>query len=159
MLYGGESCYCAPEVVPDLPKAGDGLGKTSVTEKVDIWSLGATIWRLLCGTPPVPIVRRHEQNEAQPCPLDLLPLHLQHVSAAGIDFLRLLLLEGPADRPDATHALAHSWFLSAGKEADNAHDLKRSVDHVSGMRGSHIFYEQANTPLSFRSFAQTTQTR
>lgn len=94
--------WAAPEVV-----SGKGYD-----EKADMWSLGATFWALLTGTP---LYRGDRQEIGRKSPegsVDFGRERFTRLSEGAKDFLRSLLVVDPAARKSAQDALRHPWLHS-----------------------------------------------
>jgi len=76
--------------------------RAALDTRSDIFSLGATLWYLLCGQPPF---RRTSAGRPREEVLPLEQLALAHVPDPVISLLRSLLAAEPAGRPSSAHEL------------------------------------------------------
>jgi len=91
----GSHYYAAPEV-------GTGSGYDTA---VDVYSLGVTMYILLCGTPPA--------NEG-PC-VDFSDAYWGSVSESAKNLIRRMLCPDPLKRITAEEALHHDWIVQHSK--------------------------------------------
>ncbi|KAK2764548.1 hypothetical protein FQN54_009243 [Arachnomyces sp. PD_36] len=124
--FCGTLLYCAPEVYPEYDsykkgearkrrRLGDPLPKTSpYDQSVDMWSLGAVLYHILCGK--APYTGRGDDRGAQmlrnimTIELDYSVLRNSGVSESGIDFVSKLLNRDPRERPKERECFAHPWI-------------------------------------------------
>lgn len=105
--------------------APEAYNKREYTNKVDIWSLGVSLYELLDGT--ASIMRRAQRKKKHADPQLEWYQHVwnsvQRKPGPTWAFVRKTLLEAPPDRPSATECLSDPWF----QECDLApqRDLKR----------------------------------
>ncbi|KAJ5273632.1 hypothetical protein N7478_008757 [Penicillium angulare] len=125
--FCGTLLYCAPEVYPDYDtyrlgearkrrRVGDPPPKTSpYSQSVDMWSLGAVLYHVLCGVPPysgraedrgVAMLRSIMTTEA-----DFNVLRQVGVSENGIDFVSKLLNRDPFARLSERECFQHPWIV------------------------------------------------
>ncbi|KAJ6014288.1 hypothetical protein N7540_008879 [Penicillium herquei] len=125
--FCGTLLYCAPEVYPDYDtyrmgearkrrRVGDPPPKTSpYSQAVDMWSLGAVLYHILCGSPPfqgraedrgVAMLRSIMTTEA-----DWNILRKAGISESGIDFVSKLLNRDPFARPTEKECFQHPWIV------------------------------------------------
>ncbi|KAJ5729631.1 uncharacterized protein N7483_004139 [Penicillium malachiteum] len=125
--FCGTLLYCAPEVYPDYEtyrigearkrrRVGDPPPKTSpYSQAVDMWSLGAVLYHILCGLPPfqgraedrgVAMLRSIMTSEA-----DYNILRQAGISECGIDFVSKLLNRDPFARPTEKECFQHPWIV------------------------------------------------
>ncbi|GAX10219.1 hypothetical protein FisN_3Lh416 [Fistulifera solaris] len=93
--------YTAPEL-----QLGCGLYDTSV----DMFSLGVTVYILLCGFPPV-----FEGNDSD-C-VTFPSLYWKNISVEAKDFVRSLLAFEPAYRISAERAMKHPWIRNSDRSS------------------------------------------
>jgi serine/threonine protein kinase len=99
--WPGSLPYSAPELLKCLP----------YTEKVDMWSLGVTMFALLTGGLPFEFEGKEPLDvihEELPYVTDRIRLH---ASDAGRQLLDAMLQESPLARITACQALNHEWFV------------------------------------------------
>jgi serine/threonine protein kinase len=108
----GTPGYIAPELVMNHGAQGsDALDVDHFA--TDIWSLGATTFHILTGTPPFPgyfDIFQYLKTPEVSFPRAKLDQHL--VSRAGHDFVRAMLEPKPEERPDSEAARSHAWILA-----------------------------------------------
>ncbi|KAJ5475156.1 hypothetical protein N7539_008222 [Penicillium diatomitis] len=135
--FCGTLLYCAPEVYPDYEtyrrgefrkrrRLGDPPPKTSpYSQSVDMWSLGAVLYHILCGVPPysgraedrgVAMLRGIMESEAN---FDVL--RREGVSESGVDFVSRLLNRDPFSRPTEKQCFQHPW-ISEVPDVDDYED-------------------------------------
>lgn len=109
-VHRGSVHYAAPEI----------WRKVGYTEKVDIWSLGMTMFVALTASFPFDISDHRTVADAvvQGLPDLMFIPSLAKLSAAGKDLLRSMLQVDPAKRISAEEALLHEWFAPLLPEAD-----------------------------------------
>ncbi|CAI8586697.1 unnamed protein product [Vicia faba] len=108
----GSAYYIAPEVL-----------KRKYGPEVDIWSVGAMLYILLCGVPPFwaetengifnAILRGHVDFSSDPWP---------SVSPAAKDLVRKMLNSDPKQRLTAYEVLNHPWIKEDGEAPDTPLD-------------------------------------
>ncbi|KAL1880843.1 Protein kinase protein rad53 [Paecilomyces lecythidis] len=126
--FCGTLLYCAPEVYPEYDtyrrgevrkrrRVGDPPPKTSpYDQSVDMWSLGAVLYHILCGAPPY--IGRADDRGAQmlrtimTTEADLDLLRREGVSDEGIDFVARLLNRDPQLRPKESECFQHPWIAN-----------------------------------------------
>ncbi|HEX2733127.1 MAG TPA: serine/threonine-protein kinase [Polyangiaceae bacterium] len=102
----GSPSYLAPECWtgdPDL-----------VTHKIDVYSLGAVIFRALCGRPPFVGTPAHLIREVPRAPRPSLVALRPDVPAPVDDWVQAALAAKPADRFDSVRALWTAFRLASG---------------------------------------------
>ena len=126
--FCGTLLYCAPEVYPDYQtyrggelrkrrRAGDPpLKSPPYGQSVDMWSLGAVLFHILCGEPPYMgrgddrgshMLRNIMMTDPN---FDLM--RTTGVSEDGIDFVCRLLNRDPSCRPTEEECLRHPWIAA-----------------------------------------------
>ncbi len=95
--FSGTPEFASPEQL----HAGDSL----LDIRSDIYSLGMTLWYLLCGQTPFP---RRASQEADPGPLPIEQLTTARVSKPTIELLRSMLKPAAKDRPDSAADLLNA---------------------------------------------------
>ncbi|KAH7029485.1 kinase-like domain-containing protein [Microdochium trichocladiopsis] len=99
--------YAAPEVLG----LGDTPENASYTFLVDMWSLGAVLYKLLTSETAfgniVSLLKYAEREIDFPSP----PLNAAKVSELGSDFILALMSPQPPARPPAASAKVHPWFF------------------------------------------------
>ncbi|EED22771.1 protein kinase, putative [Talaromyces stipitatus ATCC 10500] len=126
--FCGTLLYCAPEVYPEYDsyrqgmarkrrRIGDPPPRTSpYDQSVDMWSLGAVLFHLLCGSPP--FTGRGDDRGAQmlrtimTTEADYDLLREEGVSEQAIDFVSRLLRTDPHDRPNERDLFKHQWIVN-----------------------------------------------
>lgn len=145
--FCGTYLYCAPEVYPEYEnyrkgevrkrrRIGDPPLKTSpYGQSVDMWSLAAVLFHILCGIPPFAI---HQEERGiqmlriiMTTDIDFSLLREVDVSEQGIDFLLKLLDRDPRSRPDERQCFKHPWIADV-----------RDVDVYSDADGDDGFYDE-----------------
>ncbi|KKZ67461.1 hypothetical protein EMCG_06837 [[Emmonsia] crescens] len=132
--FCGTLLYCAPEVYPEYDnyrrgearkrrRAADPVPRTSpYDQSVDMWSFGAVIFHILCGTAPyvgrgddrgVTMLRSIMTTDA-----DYNLLRNAGVSENGINFVSKLLNRDPRARPKEPECFQHPWIVSVPDEFD-----------------------------------------
>lgn len=99
----GSTCYIAPEVVKQkyFPKTAD------------IWSVGATIYTLLAGTPPFHAPFQDLTLHRVLSTTLRLPVAItRHTGLAGQHFILSLMRRRSWQRPSAATALQHAWIAA-----------------------------------------------
>ncbi|KAG5296577.1 serine/threonine-protein kinase [Histoplasma ohiense] len=132
--FCGTLLYCAPEVYPEYDnyrrgearkrrRAADPIPKTSpYDQSVDMWSFGAVLFHILCGT--APYIGRGDDRGATmlrsimttDADYDLLRKH--GVSENGINFVSKLLNRDPRARPKEPECFQHPWIANVEDEFD-----------------------------------------
>ncbi|KAJ9252151.1 hypothetical protein DTO207G8_4984 [Paecilomyces variotii] len=126
--FCGTLLYCAPEVYPEYEtyrrgevrkrrRVGDPPPKTSpYDQSVDMWSLGAVLYHILCGAPPY--IGRADDRGAQmlrtimTTEADLDLLRREGISEEGVDFVAKLLNRDPQLRPKESECFKHPWIAN-----------------------------------------------
>jgi len=113
----GTPYYVAPEVI-----------KQEYSFNCDVWSIGATAFKIITGQPPFPNFDK-----------DILFHNILHsepnynltiwgsYSGEAKDFVRLLLEKNPDKRPEPEQALSHCFFNIIKKETHNCSNLDKQV--------------------------------
>ncbi|KAH8691950.1 hypothetical protein BGW36DRAFT_431193 [Talaromyces proteolyticus] len=146
--FCGTLLYCAPEVYPEYDnyrqgsmrkrrRLGDPPPRTSpYSQSVDMWSLGAVLFHILCGTPPFTgraddrgahMLRTIMTTEVE---YDLL--REAGISENGIDFVSQLLRREPHDRPTEKQLFKHAWIADVA-DIDEYSDAEISVNEEDGL--------------------------
>lgn len=99
--YLGTLGFAAPEIISHTP----------YTNKIDIWSLGVTMYTLLSGTSPFPLypetaLRRCIEKGAYFYPVRAW----KHISSGAKNLIDSMLKVNPEERISASEALKHAWF-------------------------------------------------
>lgn len=126
--FCGTLLYCAPEVYPEYDsyrqgvarkrrRLGDPPPRTSpYDQSVDMWSLGAVLFHLLCGSPPY--TGRGDDRGAQmlrtimTTDIEYDLLREEGVSEEAIDFVSRLLRRDPHERPTERELFKHTWIAN-----------------------------------------------
>uniref|UniRef100_A0A093V9M5 Serine/threonine-protein kinase RAD53 n=1 Tax=Talaromyces marneffei PM1 TaxID=1077442 RepID=A0A093V9M5_TALMA len=126
--FCGTLLYCAPEVYPEYDnyrqgvarkrrRLGDPPPRTSpYDQSVDMWSLGAVLFHLLCGSPPY--TGRGDDRGAQmlrtimTTDVDYDLLREEGVSEEAIDFVSRLLRTDPQERSTERELFKHAWIAN-----------------------------------------------
>ncbi|KAJ5085144.1 hypothetical protein N7532_009915 [Penicillium argentinense] len=135
--FCGTLLYCAPEVYPDYEtyrrgdarkrrRVGDPPPKTSpYSQSVDMWSLGAVLYHILCGVPPYTGRAEDRGQQMLRCIMeseaDYDILRREGVSESGIDFVSKLLHRDPYARPSERECFQHPW-ISEVSDVDEYED-------------------------------------
>jgi serine/threonine protein kinase len=117
----GSDLYAAPEVC-----MGDGYGTA-----VDVYSLGVTIYILLCGYPPAFDIQ--DDGEAG---VSFPESNWSHVSEDAKDLIRQMLEADPEQRTTAENALKSQWIT---RHACTNHFRRNSNGRAAQRRSSHLF--------------------
>eukprot|EP00356_Strombidium_inclinatum_P017140 CAMPEP_0170487024 /NCGR_PEP_ID=MMETSP0208-20121228/5892_1 /TAXON_ID=197538 /ORGANISM="Strombidium inclinatum, Strain S3" /LENGTH=163 /DNA_ID=CAMNT_0010761133 /DNA_START=1940 /DNA_END=2431 /DNA_ORIENTATION=+ len=114
MTETGTKMFNAPEI----------LNSPSYDGKVDIWSIGASLYTLISGgLPPF-----YEENvarlkkmilEEEP-PYD--SIEFKNFEPLGLDLLKKMLTKDPKMRPSAKECLNHTWFSPLNIKSLNIYD-------------------------------------
>ncbi|PGH16147.1 CAMK protein kinase [Helicocarpus griseus UAMH5409] len=134
--FCGTLLYCAPEVYPEYDnyrrgearkrrRAADTVPRTSpYDQSVDMWSFGAVIFHILCGS--APFAGRGDDRGASmlrnimTTDPDFNLLRNAGVSERGVDFVSKLLNRDPRARPKEAECLQHPWVVDVPDEFDYA---------------------------------------
>lgn len=112
----GSNYYMAPEVM---------YGDTYNTA-IDVYSLGVTLYILLCGLPPV-FSTSSDMEQV------LFPMsHWKDISDDAKDLVRAMLDPNPESRITAKEALSHVWIVSQTRIVPNK--VKTALARTSGKR-------------------------
>ncbi len=108
----GSPEYAAPEVLSWL----DGQG-TPYSSACDMWSVGATVYVMLCGEMPFEMPEAGSLEEhVRGTPLEFAhPVWESHGMGAAVEFVRECMRLEPEERLTAKRAQQHGW-LSAGAD-------------------------------------------
>jgi len=128
----GSPYWMAPEVI---------TFSSPVTDRADIWSLGATIIELMTGKPPYfdmpqmsAMFHIAESEEAPPYP--------ENISEDLVDFLNKCFERDPTKRPSAQELLHHKWVEKAREKKAKKKDApiekpkRRKAKRKESSRGS-----------------------
>ncbi|KAJ5894916.1 hypothetical protein N7495_006607 [Penicillium taxi] len=147
--FCGTLLYCAPEVYPDYDtyrrgearkrrRVGDPPAKPSpYSQAVDMWSLGAVLYHILCGVPPYSGHSEdrgaHMLRSIMTADADFGLLRKAGISEAGIDFITRLLNRDPSARPTERECFQHQWIANV-VDVDDYEDsdiVSEAHDHLS----------------------------
>ena len=93
--------YAAPEVISCVP----------YDKSVDIWSLGVTLYTLLCGIPPFPTKNERETRVCIMTCSYFFPANLwTGISKEAKDLICNMIKKNPAARYTVDQCLNHPWF-------------------------------------------------
>ena len=118
----GTPAYLAPEVVSDRDYEG---------RPADMWSLGVSLYGLLCGTLPFKGFNSSALHKAIDAGVYPLPSEL---SRPAKDLLSRLLTHDPAKRPSVTEVLAHTWL----REAMTPHVPVADIDSLALLEAAKV---------------------
>lgn len=118
----GTEGYAAPEVL--------GLGRAhenaSYTFLVDMWSLGAVLYKILTCQVAFQSLRKLCKYAEEEIEFPRGPLEANNVSTLAADFILTLMSPRPDARPAATSAKVHPWFeMSSSSEESISLDAIR----------------------------------
>lgn len=149
--FCGTLLYCAPEVYPEYDnyrqgaarkrrRFGDPLRTSPYDQSVDMWSLGAVLFHVLCGTPP--FMGRGDDRGAQmlrtimTTEVDYDLLRDEGVSEEGVDFVSKLLQTDPHERPNERQLFRHPWIVDVPDldEYSDAEDFPLEEDQLAMIR-------------------------
>jgi len=125
--------YIAPEIIKAASNKGDPNAKYSA--KVDVWSGGAILYTMLCGTSPflcadtntmLLMIRDGRYAFAGPA--------WQHVSNQAQSFISRILKVNPKVRPSASECLRDPWILQAEKQVDSPLSVKDALSSYCSHR-------------------------
>jgi serine/threonine protein kinase len=105
------------------PEQFAGAGQSRVDTRSDIYSLGVTLWYLLCGRTPFVGRTMEEIRARQTSELPLEQLRGLHLPGQVITLLKSMLAPDPKDRPQAAREL-----LSVVHDCYTRFNLKRARD-------------------------------
>ncbi|KAL9098643.1 MAG: hypothetical protein Q9163_005736 [Psora crenata] len=125
--FCGTLLYCAPEVYPGFQRAKLGLhpskrarsweprkGTQPYEHSVDVWSISAVLFHLLCGHPPY---SGSMEDEGALMLMNIMkaPPNWEHleqagISGDGIDFIKRTLVIEPSLRAREAELLRHPWI-------------------------------------------------
>lgn len=108
--YLGTLKYAAPEVISGVP----------YDLSVDIWSMGVTLYTLLCGEPPFPT---RNERETRTCIMTcsyFFPANLwRGISREAKDLICHMIKKNPAARYTVDQCLNHPWFTQVGSSSNS----------------------------------------
>src|SRR5881296_205561 len=102
------------------PEQFAGAGQLPIDTRSDIYSLGVTLWYLLCGRTPFVGRTMEEIRARQTSELPLEQLRSLHLTGQGIALLKSMLAPDPKDRPQTARDLlsaVHSCYARFNPEA------------------------------------------
>ena len=108
--FYGTLAYMAPEIarIPHLsPKE---LRKYEYNQKVDVWSLGATIWHIMVGRVPIEPANELYVEECLQLWSPVGALRGK-VPSTACDLIASMLTNDHCQRPEAENCLNHVWFI------------------------------------------------
>eukprot|EP00245_Coleochaete_scutata_P014510 TRINITY_DN620_c0_g2_i1.p1 TRINITY_DN620_c0_g2~~TRINITY_DN620_c0_g2_i1.p1 ORF type:complete len:428 (+),score=55.92 TRINITY_DN620_c0_g2_i1:122-1405(+) len=101
MSLKGTLCWMAPEVVK----------MTGYGRKADIWSVGITVWEMLCGRPPFDFP--NQPNAVWRLgSMDRAPEVPYNMSQDARDFITICLTMTPSERPNVKYLLKHPFITA-----------------------------------------------
>ncbi|MCJ1306781.1 hypothetical protein MMC25_000424 [Agyrium rufum] len=125
--FCGTLLYCAPEIYPEYDRYIQGLprsrprrqqksegNKAPYSSAVDVWSLGAVLFHLLCTKPPYIALSADKASMLENImtkDLEFGPLHLAGVSDDGINFVAAMIQVEPSNRATVAELLTHTWIV------------------------------------------------
>mmetsp|Transcript_6765 Transcript_6765/g.14792 ORF Transcript_6765/g.14792 Transcript_6765/m.14792 type:complete len:721 (+) Transcript_6765:285-2447(+) len=114
----GTLSYMAPEL---LVSGTHRRAAAAYDSSVDLWSLGATLYTLLCGRRPFEGDGHRTLAETRQAiveaPLSFDGSRWQAVSSDAIDLLKQLMCKRPAERLSASQALKHPWIVAVQRRS------------------------------------------
>lgn len=112
--FVGTIQYAAPEIIENTP----------YTNKIDIWSLGVSLFILLSGTNPFPVT---PEETLRRCILKAAYFYSfrqwKKISSEAKNLIDMMLKVDPNDRIGVKEALNHPW-LSSVKKIESAYSLQ-----------------------------------
>ena len=118
----GTPMWMAPEVIREQQTAKGW-------KKADIWSVGCTVLEMLTGQPPWSEFTNAVTAMYHIACVESVPAFPPNISEACADFLRLCFKRDPAQRPDVTLLLLHSWV------AHSVHGIRRAPSAFGSRAG------------------------
>ena len=125
ILLTGTKAYIAPELYKDPSK---------LTTKVDIWSLGITLFKIVDGNEPFvdinPLKLELKITNSEP---QFTSEPWKNFTSEGIEFIKCLLSKKCSLRPSAEEALKHIWFkeYSSPKPIRNEGIIQKLINFQS----------------------------
>lgn len=115
--FTGTPYYVAPEVI-----------KQEYDQNCDMWSVGATAFKMFTGQPPFPCFDRESLYDKiiNDEPNYNLTVWNEYSSSA-MDIVKLMLEKNPDKRIEAEHALKHRFFNIIKKEIHNSKNLDKQI--------------------------------
>ena len=112
--------YAAPEVL----ELGTLTENASYSFLVDMWSLGAVVYKLLTSKTAFRSLKKLITYTERITSFPFAALEAVKVSSQGLEFISALMSPQPEARPSAASARIHEWFgdLSGGEEVKNEKD-------------------------------------
>lgn len=105
--YLGTLGFAAPEIVTHTP----------YTNKIDIWSLGVTMYTLLSGTSPFPLYPEESLRRCIEKGAYFYPVRAwKHISPDAKNLIDMMLKVNPEERISAKEALKHPWITGKSCE-------------------------------------------
>lgn len=106
-LQRGTFGFAAPEIFG----LGPGADNDSYTSAVDMWSLGAVVYKILTCLPPFQVLADLFKYSNGAVQFPTSELQKQNVSQNGQSFITELMQGDPKARPTVTDARQHSWIM------------------------------------------------
>lgn len=144
--------YCAPEVLKcaNLTRASktdkqfqslfvslQTTCKSGYNETCDLWSLGVTLYAMLCGSLPYRTYKNNS-DEIERTNMNFKSSIWQTMSNEAKDLIVSLLKENPSERASISDILQSKWIsrlvhssLNSSSQRDNCNSLKSSKSHRS----------------------------
>lgn len=122
----GTPPYVAPEILKNLPH----------DERVDMWSVGITMYILLVGYPP--FVHENSDMVCHQIRAGAWAFHEADwvkISPEAKDLIEGLLQVDPVERLSATQALQSEWIQKMSDETLSGRELSGGLNHMKKKRG------------------------
>jgi serine/threonine protein kinase len=136
----GTKAYCAPEILGILGHLTQYQEIPMYSSKVDMWSLGCVLFNISSQGQRV----FSESDLVRYCDrmLPFNPRKLPHcLGDSGESLMKALLNVEPEQRPNATEALQHRWFIAAGTTVLNTVSIIQPKSQSLGRQNYNSFLD------------------